>query len=138
MSPGYSATSMAKKIGVKEGHRLLLVHSSPGWQIPGLPNNVEVRRRRGTIRADVVIAFFEELATLRMELADVSQLIAVDGSLWLAWPRRAGGHVSDITDNQVRAAALSLGLVDVKVAALDEDWSSLKMVWRKELRQGMA
>jgi len=54
--------------------------------------------------------------------------------LWLAWPRRAAGYKSYITDNEKRAAVLPLGLVDVKVAALDEDWSGLKMVWRKELR----
>jgi hypothetical protein len=54
--------------------------------------------------------------------------------LWVAWPRRAGGHTSDITDNIVRQIVLPLGLVDVKVAALDQDWSGLKFVWRKELR----
>lgn len=54
--------------------------------------------------------------------------------MWIAWPRKAAGHVSDLTDNVVRNAVLPLGLVDVKVAALDEDWSALKMVWRKELR----
>jgi hypothetical protein len=73
---------------------------------------------------------------LRLELVDLSLLITTNGSLWLAWPRRAGGHESDITDNLVREAALPLGLVDVKVAALDHDWSSLRLVWRKELRPG--
>jgi hypothetical protein len=76
------------------------------------------------------------MATLRLELVDLSLLITDNGSLWLAWPRRAGGHESDITDNLVREAALPLGLVDVKVAALDHDWSSLRFVWRKELRPG--
>jgi len=64
-------------------------------------------------------------------------MITVDGSLWIAWPRRAAGHISDITDNVVRNVALPLGLVDVKVAALDEDWSALKFVWRKKLRGGL-
>jgi len=50
--------------------------------------------------------------------------------VWAAWPRRAGGHDSDITDNVVRRHALGLGLVDVKVAAIDEDWSGVRLVWR--------
>jgi hypothetical protein len=57
-----------------------------------------------------------------------------NGSLWLAWPRKAGGHTSDISDNEIRRVVLPLGLVDVKVAALDVDWSGLKIMWRKELR----
>jgi hypothetical protein len=54
--------------------------------------------------------------------------------LWVAWPRRAGGHTSDITDNVVRGIVLPLGLVDTKVAALDQDWSALRVVWRRERR----
>lgn len=57
-----------------------------------------------------------------------------DGALWIAWPRRAAGRESDITDNIVRQSVLPLGLVDVKVVALGEEWSALKFVWRKELR----
>jgi hypothetical protein len=53
-----------------------------------------------------------------------------DGALWVAWPRRAGGHHSDITDNTIREQALPLGVVDVKVAAIDDDWSGIRLVWR--------
>jgi hypothetical protein len=134
MSAGYSATPLAKKLGVKVGHRLVLVHAPPGWSIDDLPERVEVARRRSSSQADIVIAFFTRLERLQRELADLSQQISVHGSLWLAWPRRAGGRDSNITDNYVRASVLPLGLVDVKVAALDDDWSGLKMVWRKELR----
>ena len=56
------------------------------------------------------------------------------GSLWIAWPRKAAGHVSDVTENAIRDGALELGMVDVKVAAIDTDWSGLKIVWRKENR----
>ena len=56
------------------------------------------------------------------------------GSLWIAWPRRAGGHRSDITENGLRDHALPLGIVDIKVAAIDEDWSGLKFMWRRENR----
>jgi len=96
---------------------------------------VRTTRRRTSTAADVVVAFFRELSALEDQIVDLSTRITVDGGLWVAWPRRAGGHHSDITDNSIRAAALPLGLVDVKVAALDEDWSSLKLVWRKELRR---
>ncbi len=65
----------------------------------------------------------------------IAQAVFPDGAAWAAWPRRAAGHESDITDHVVRSAALALGLVDVKVAALDGDWSALKLVWRKERRR---
>ncbi len=134
MSAGYSSTPLAKKLGVKPGSRLVVLHASADWTIDDLPEGVTLSRRKSAVPTEVVVAFFSTLATMQDELVDLSRLITVDGSLWLAWPRRAGGHHSDITDNHVRAAALPLGLVDVKVAALDDDWSGLKLVWRKERR----
>jgi hypothetical protein len=134
VSAGYSATALAAKIGVKEGQRVMLVGAARDWTLEGLPPKVRVIRRRGSSSQDVTIAFFTDATTLEREIADLSRSITPDGSLWIAWPRRAGGHQSNITDQVVRAAALSLGLVDVKVAALDDDWSALKTVWRKELR----
>jgi len=134
MSAGYSSTPLAKKLGVKPGSRLVVLHASADWTIDDLPEGVTLSRRKSAVPTEVVVAFFSKLATMQDELVDLSRLITVDGSLWLAWPRRAGGHHSDITDNHVRAAALPLGLVDVKVAALDDDWSGLKLVWRKERR----
>jgi hypothetical protein len=82
----------------------------------------------------VVVAFFRRALELAGEVERLGRVIMPGGSLWLAWPRRAGGHASDITDNVIRQIVLPLGLVDVKVAALDHDWSGLKVVWRKELR----
>jgi hypothetical protein len=128
---------LAKKLGVKDGHRLLLLHAAPGWTIDELPAEVVVSRKKSASRADVVVAFFTHLAAMQSELDAISRLITTNGSIWLAWPRRAGGHESDLTDNGVRATALKLGLVDVKVAALDNDWSALRVVWRKELRPGL-
>jgi hypothetical protein len=92
----------------------------------------------GDCQADLLLAFFPAIAALRAAVPALAEMITVDGALWVAWPRRAGGHTSDITDNAIRDAVLPLGLVDVKVAALDEDWSGLKLVWRKELRPGLA
>jgi hypothetical protein len=134
MPAGYSGTPLARKLGIKQGHSLALLGAPPGWSINDLPPDVRTTRRRTSTPADVVVAFFYELAALKQQIADLATRITVNGALWVAWPRRAGGHNSDITDNEVRAAVLPLGLVDVKVAALDEDWSGLKMVWRKERR----
>jgi len=131
---GYSGTPLVRKLGVKEGHRLALIGAPAGWEIDGLPGSVRVTRGRAPSGNDVVVAFFGDLASLRKKVPRLADAVVADGALWIAWPRRAGGHKSDITDNDVRAAVLPLGLVDVKVAALDEDWSGLKMVWRRELR----
>jgi len=130
----YSGTPLAKKLGVKSGDRIWLTGAPTKWSIEGMPSNVKIVRRRRSRTSDVVVAFVRDLKSLRSSLDTFAKSITVDGSLWIAWPRRAGGHVSDISDNDVRSAVLPLGLVDVKVAALDNDWSALKMMWRNELR----
>ena len=78
----------------------------------------------------MIIAFFRAAADIAPRFPDLAQRTRPSGAIWAAWPRRAGGHASDITDNVVRGYALDLGLVDVKVAAIDEDWSGLRLVWR--------
>jgi hypothetical protein len=138
VAAGYSGTPLVRKIGVKPGHRVALIGAPVGWTIEGLPEDVTVARRTPPRGVDIVVAFFRDLASLRKAAPALSRKIVPDGALWVAWPRRAGGHQSDVTDNGVRSAVLPLGLVDVKVAALDADWSGLKMVWRKELRAGLA
>jgi hypothetical protein len=127
-----ATTPLAAKIGVKEGMHVVLVHAPSNWSPGALPAKVRLSRRVPTTQVDVVIAFFSTAAALRCEVEGLSLCIVTKGSLWLAWPRRAGGHDSDITDNVVRDITLPLGLVDVKVAALDDNWSGLKFVWRKE------
>jgi hypothetical protein len=104
------------------------------WDIEGLPMNVEVSRGRAATTVDIIIAFFDDLSALAREAPVLARGIVPAGALWLAWPRRAGGHNSDITDSAIRNLVLPLGLVDVKVAALDDDWSGLKFVWRKRAR----
>lgn len=134
---GYSGTPLARKLGIKEGTRTALVGAPPGWSVPDLPGGATMARRArlGRSSHDVVIAFFRQRAKLERDVTWLGDAVFPDGSLWAAWPRRAGGHESDITDNAVRAAALPLGLVDVKIAALDEHWSGIKLVWRKEHRR---
>ena len=134
MTAGYSGTPLAKKVGVKPGHRLALVNAPPAWVIPELPDDVSITARVPKGGADVVIAFCRELATVEAHLPAWGEAVFPDGMVWIAWPRKAAGHVSDLGDNPVRALVLPLGLVDVKIAALSEDWSAMKVVWRKENR----
>ncbi len=84
--------------------------------------------------ADLIVSFFTSAEHLALRLPGLTQRIHPDGALWIAWPRRAGGHQSDITDTIIREHALALGVVDVKVAAIDNDWSGLRVVWRKTKR----
>jgi hypothetical protein len=134
VTAGYSGTPLAKKLGVTEGHRVTLIRAPRDWSIDEPPANARVTRRRSESTSDVVIAFFNDAASLERVIESFSRSITLDGSLWIARPRRTSGHSSDITDNVVRSVVLPLGLVDVKVAALDDDWSALKMERHKELR----
>jgi hypothetical protein len=127
---GYSGTPLAKKLGVKENAVILLVGAPKGWSVPELPNGARITRSPKTVGADVTIAFYSNAANLEKEVADVARGLGAKSLLWVAWPRRAGGHESDITDTFVRETLLPVGVVDVKVAALDADWSGLKFVWR--------
>jgi hypothetical protein len=133
---GYSATPLWKKLGIKPGHAVALLGAPAGWTIGALPDGVTVRSRaQGPL--DVAVAFFDQRARLERRLAVLVRRVPADGCLWIAWPRKAAGHASDISENDLRRIVLPTGLVDTKVAALDEDWSGLKFVWRKELRSGV-
>jgi hypothetical protein len=126
----------ARKLGLKPGQRVALDDPPPGWAFTDPPGGLEMVSQEGNTAdaADVIVAFFARAADLGLRLPGLAERIFPDGAVWAAWPRRAGGHTSDITDNVVRDYALPLGLVDVKVAAIDEDWSGLRLVWRTENR----
>jgi hypothetical protein len=128
----YSGTPQARKLGLKPGCRVALDDPPPAWHLSDPPVDIEYVGPTGA--ADVVVGFFGSRAELASRLPNLVQRIHPDGSLWIAWPRRAGGHDSDITDNVVRDCALPLGVVDVKIAAIDDDWSGLKFRWRRENR----
>jgi hypothetical protein len=135
---GYSATPLWKKLGVRPGDSLCLLDAPDGFAIEPLPEGVAARResarRRAATPADVLVAFVGELDALRERLPQLAGRVFPAGAIWVAWPRRAAGHDSDIRESDVRDLALPLGLVDVKVAALDEHWSGLRLVWRSERR----
>jgi hypothetical protein len=130
VTAGYSATPQARKLGLRPGGRLGLVDPPAGWRLTDPPPLEMVTD--GPV--DVLLVFVRAAAELA-GIAGHGRRIFPDGALWVAWPRRAAGHVSDVTDNGIREAVLPHGLVDVKVAAIDDDWSGLKVVWRTERRR---
>jgi hypothetical protein len=133
VSAGYSGTPLAKKLGIKEGSVLALVAAPDGWTVPDLPAGVKAKTSlRGAF--DVAVVFVRSAAELRRRVDPIVRATPDASSVWIAWPRKAGGHVSDVTENLLREVLLPTGLVDVKVGALDEDWSGLKFMWRKENR----
>jgi hypothetical protein len=100
-----------------------------------LPPTVSVSHQaRG--RADVVVAFFTRRATFEQRLHRLGEMVFPSGGLWIAWPKKASGLVTDMTDHVVRGEALPTGLVDNKVCAIDVTWSGLRLVWRRENRVG--
>ena len=150
---GYSGTPLVRKVGVKAGHQVVLCAAPDGWAIPDLPAGTTTTTiaepppapaaaaasaasasAAAVMQVDVVVAFCRTPVDLRVAVEGFADAIHPAGALWIAWPRRAAGHRSDITENLIREVALPVGLVDVKVAALDTDWSGLKLVWRKEMR----
>ena len=132
---GYSGTPLAKKLGIKEDHRLALLGAPKGFAIDDLPAGVAAKTAlRST--SDVIVSFHTERADLAQRLPALLRGLDVDGGLWVAWPKRASGVPTDITEDVVREVALPTGLVDVKVCAIDDTWSGLRLCLRKELRPG--
>ncbi len=134
MTSGRAPTPQWRKLGLKAGHRLLLDRRPAGWTLLDPPMELDIEVVTETQPVDVAISFVRAAAELAPRLPALGEAVYPAGALWIAWPRRAAGHTSDVTDNLVRGAALPLGLVDVKIAAIDEDWSGLKLVWRIENR----
>jgi hypothetical protein len=132
---GYSGTPLAKKLGIKDGHVLALLGAPAAFvdELEGLPDGVTVRSRAsGT--ADVVVSFHTERADLERRVPKLLDVLDVDGGLWIAWPKKTSKVPTDITEDTVREVFLPRGLVDNKVCAIDDVWSGLRVVWRKERR----
>ena len=135
MTAGYSGTPLAKKLSLKDGLRTW-------WD--GMPANIreQIRREVPALAlldlpdppVEAAHIFVTQCALLDCKLRLLLPLLARDGFVWVSWPKKSSGVDTDITEDVVRALALPLGLVDVKVCAVDETWSALKLVIRKELR----
>jgi hypothetical protein len=128
---GYSGTPLPKKLCIREGARVALVNAPPNFEtvLGELPAGVEFvsASRRGL---DVVLLFARSRAELVRRFETLAARIAADGSLWVAWPKRASGVETDLAEGYVRQHGLDAGLVDVKVCAVDETWSGLRFVYR--------
>jgi hypothetical protein len=133
---GYSGTPLPKKLGIKEGSRLALVGApddfSDSTLVP-LPDQVEIRARpRGPL--DVIVFFTKSRGELERRFGKLASALAPAGSLWIAWPKRSSGVSTDLTEDVLREVGLPQGLVDTKVCAIDDTWSGLRFVIRKENR----
>jgi hypothetical protein len=132
---GYSGTPLPQKLGIKPESRVALVSPPDGFDrtLGQLPERVDLRARaRGPL--DVIVFFTTSEAELRRRFDKLAQALDPAGALWVAWPKKSSGVETDMTENVVRDVALPKGLVDNKVAAIDETWSGLRLVIRKENR----
>jgi hypothetical protein len=132
---GYSGTALSRKLGIKEGSVVALRGAPDGFgsTLGGLPDGVRLKARV-SVPVDVVVAFFTRRAQLEGGLDGLAKAIYPDGGLWIAWPKRASGVATDITEDVIRELALPRGLVDNKVCAIDDTWSGLRIVHRVENR----
>lgn len=131
---GYSGTPQLRKLGIAADTRLAVIDRPTDWMFAEpLSAGTDVRSSNDASAVDIVLAFVRQPTDVDA-LAAWGARIFPTGAVWIAWPRKAAGHVSDVTENLIRERALPLGLVDVKVAAIDDDWSGLKLVWRKDRR----
>ena len=133
---GYSSTPLWKKLGYKAGFDAFIVGAPPAYMsLLQLPAEVKVRRLAKAKKGMAFVHIFcREAAGLKKNLAQLRKQIAPDGVIWVSWPKKASGVATDITEDTVRACALPLGLVDIKVCAVDETWSGLKLMIRKSER----
>ncbi len=128
---GYSGTPLSRKLGIKEGHRVAFSKAPDGFlALAGpLPDGVSVRGRiRGPL--DVIVFFTRRRGELERRFPPLRRALDPAGGLWIAWPKRASGLETDLTEDVVREIALAGGLVDNKVCAIDETWSGLRLVYR--------
>lgn len=120
------------KLGIVSGTRGRVDAAPAGWHFNEAPDAVTEASPGDAV--DVVVAFVTAADQVTPTVQRLEPTIFLAGALWIAWPRKAAGDASDITDNVVREAALARALVDTKVAAIDADWSGLKLVWRVSTR----
>ena len=127
---GYSGTPLIKKLGIKPGDRLALVNAPTGFvrTLEDLPPDVKIVG--ATSEAEVAIVFAKSLAELRKTFIASTKRMTTAGMVWAAWPKKASGIQTDLDESKVRETGLQLGVVDVKVCAIDETWSGLKFVIR--------
>ncbi len=132
---GYSGTPLAQKLGIKESHSVLLDGAPAHVRalLEPLPKSVRFVSKPSA-STDIVHVFGTKKSALARALASYRKRLGPDATVWVSWPKKASKVPTDVTEDVIRAVALPLGFVDVKVCAVDETWSGLKLVVRKALR----
>ena len=132
---GYSGTPLARKLGIKGGARVFLTNAPANYSrmVAPLPSGVRMVKAIDS-HTDLIHMFVTRRRDLDTGLRRALQLMRPDAAVWVSWPKKASGVTTDISEDTIREVALPLGLVDIKVCAVDETWSGLKLVVRKERR----
>jgi hypothetical protein len=138
---GYSTTPLVRKLGIKPGASIALLAAPEGFEAqlcdppPGLPQGARIHRSLGEgAPFDIVLCFTSRRSALAALIRDARPVMSPACGLWVAWPKRASRLPTEVDENAVRELALPTGLVDNKVCAVDETWSGLRLVNRRELR----
>ena len=128
MNSGYSTTPLAKKLGIKDGMIIRIVHPPENYFLlfTDFPAGVKITRAKNN--KDLVHYFTNSAVELEKEISDLRKEIFPNGMIWVSWPKKASGIKTDLTEDLIRSMAISHGLVDIKVCAIDETWSGLKLV----------
>lgn len=128
---GYSGTPLVRKLGIKAGQRVLFVQPPTDFDetLGELPDGVTMVAASAR-RIDIALLFVGSLADLKKRFTSLSRKLESNGALWVCWPKKASGMATDLNENLIRDHGLDVGLVDVKVCAVDETWSGLKFVIR--------
>lgn len=127
---GYSGTPLPRKLGIKAGDRVLLVNTPTGFELGPLPDGVDVHRRAGQGSYEVIVGFCPDHAALVRGFDGWRDRMTQAGGLWLAWPKKASGVSTDLSESIVQQYGLASGLVDNKGIAIDDIWSGLRFVVR--------
>lgn len=132
---GYSGTPLARKLGIKDGSRVLLVNAPSNYRklLAPLPAGVRFESRAAEL-IDLAHVFVTQRADLARQLPVLRKQLGPEAALWISWPKKASRVPTTVTEDVIRELALPLGFVDIKVCAVDECWSGLKLVVRKTLR----
>ncbi|MGH7486500.1 MAG: DUF3052 domain-containing protein [Gemmatimonadaceae bacterium] len=132
---GYSGTPLARKLGVKPGTRIVALNAPPGYAawLGALPPSAAIGTRLGPA-TDIAHVFATKRTDLARDLKRCRATLGPDAATWVSWPKRASKVPTDVTEDVVREVALPMGLVDIKVCAVTDVWSGLKLVVRMELR----
>lgn len=134
-APGYSGTPLVRKLGIVAGSRVLAIGAPADYRalLAPLPEGV-VFARAAKPGVNVAHVFVTARAELARQLASLRKSLASDAAVWVSWPKKASKVPTDVTEDVIRAVALPMGFVDIKVCAVTDVWSGLKLVVRKELR----